>query len=131
MEVVLIVAKLLAPCSRRLAVTPAEMLCRFRTDPVEYSFESAFGSGRLLVEELCELAETPIEWIECSEVMELLLLLSPPVCSSGVSVKYNNNNLRFYTLRINCTLEPLEAFLNSPPIFTFIIFNIKKMCLIA
>lgn len=49
------------------------------------SFPSAEG-GRLLVELLCDDALTPTECKECSEVMLLLLLLSPPVCSSGVSV---------------------------------------------
>jgi hypothetical protein len=49
------------------------------------SFPSAEG-GRLLVELLCDDALTPTECKECSEVMLLLLLLSPPVCSSGLSV---------------------------------------------
>ncbi|KAE9535660.1 hypothetical protein AGLY_007561 [Aphis glycines] len=75
--------------------------CQMPCDQLLWSFVLilviSFIFGVLLVELLCDEALTPIDCIECSEVILLLLLLSPPVCSSALS-GINYRKIIYYLL---------------------------------
>lgn len=89
-------------------------LCRLREIGMllyVFSLLLSTAGGRLFVELLCEDALTPIDWIECSDVILLLLLLSPPVWSSTcLKIDYLKIQKRVPWLRFVLTIGIDSAF---------------------